>query len=132
MLSIKTGSLLSSLHPILKASQVSVRLPPALQQHPMSFLDVMTRLGFALVIGVVMYIGTLWSLWLFTSMFFPRPFRTLNKAAIVFGISFALLLPAMWSELIAPGNLGGSIEVGIMAAIVLTGSIIGIRIVVKG
>jgi hypothetical protein len=38
----------------------------------------------------------------------------------------------MWSELIAPGNLGGSIEVGIMAAIVLTGSIIGIRIVVKG
>jgi len=132
MLAVETSSLLFSLLTIANANEVPVHLPPALGQHPMSFFDVVTRLGFALIIGVVMYIGTLCSLWLFTFMFLPRPFRTLNKAALVFGLSFALLLPAMWSELIAPGNLGGSIEVGLMATIVLTGSIIGIRIVVRG
>lgn len=99
---------------------------------PTRVIDVIRFLAFEVLNGFVMYLGSLCSLWSFTSLFARRSFRTLNRAAIVIGVTFALLGPAMWSAAIVPGNIGGGIEFGLMITIVTTGLVIAIRIVWKG
>lgn len=112
---------------------MSPSLPEALNQHPIGISDVIEFIGFGVVLAALIYGGMFWTFWVYSRLF-KRPYsiRTINKAAAVCGLSFALFVPMMYITMIIPGKFGESVELGSMIVIVLSAFIVVIRTLWKG
>jgi hypothetical protein len=79
--------------------------------------------------AIVVYLGTFWVLWVSTRLFARRSYRTLHRASIAFGISFALCLPTIYlAHLVVPGSIWGVTEVSLMAAFLVIAIVAASRI----
>jgi hypothetical protein len=117
-----------------QASVVVPSLPSALNQNrPISTADILHYLAFMLLTGLVMYVGTLWCLWLFTRLFMRRSFRTLHEAATAVGVASALCLPTLYlAHAVVPERIWGVSEVTLIIVIAVAACTVVFRLLTRG
>jgi uncharacterized membrane protein len=113
-----------------RTSMVLGSLPSALNQdRPANAQDILHYLVFVLLAGLIVYAGTFWSLWLFTRLFARRSYRTIHKAAAVFGVAAAAALPLIYlAHALIPDSIWSVSEVILMIAIVIAAFVLAFRL----
>jgi hypothetical protein len=116
------------------ASAIALSLPPALNQNgPTRAVDVVHYLAFVLLFGLVAYFGAFWILWWLKLLFLRRSYRTLHRAATVFGVAAVLEEPTIYlAHLLVPRAYWEVVEIGLMAAFVIVALTLAARTLWRG